>query len=320
MKVSAISVESILSNKEFIQDCKIKAITSDASIKNLVENPFVNRIGLALAGFKESILEGRIHLMGYSEVNYLNNLEEELGKKRVEEIAKKKIPAIVISSSLEPPSYFFELCNKFNIAVFKSTLPSNLLVSKFLFYLSRQLAEKFSCHGTFMDIFGIGVLIIGPPNIGKSESALELISRGHRLIADDHIILRKDISGLIIAEIPREWASGIMEIKSIGFINVNQIFGICAWEKEKEAKLVIKLEDLSEDKIKIGDLQIEEYEIASGIFLPCFTINVKKGRNLALIIEVAVKVFLLKQLGIDFQKSFEAFHNFLCAGKEDEQK
>jgi len=318
MKISPIPVETILSDKDFVEDCKIELLAGEESLNNMVENPFINRVGLALAGFEEAILEGRIHLMGYSEINYLKSLKEDTGKARLEKILKKRIPAILISSNLEAPLYFIDLCKNFNVPLFKSPLPSNLLVSKFIFFLSRFLTEKKGFHGTLMDIFGVGVLITGPAGIGKSESSLELISKGHRLISDDYVILRRDIYGKIIGENPREWASGVMEIKSIGIINVNQVFGLSSWEMEKEIKILIRLEELEEEKV--GGFQMENYEIYPDTFIPCFIINVKKGRNLALIIETAVKVYLLKQLGIDFQSSFDAFHKYLCSDKGNEKK
>lgn len=318
MKVSPISIRTILCNKDFLEETKLEKITGEESLNNMIEHPFINRIGLALADYEEAILKGRLHLMGYSEINFLKKLDENIAKKRIEKILKKNIPAIILSSDLEPPGYLVESCKKNNVALLKSALPSSLLISKFISFLSKYLMERKCFHGTLMDIYGVGVLIIGPSGIGKSESSLELLSKGHRLIGDDYINLRKDISGTIIGEIGRDWASGVMEIKSIGLINVNQIFGLSSWEKEKEVKMVIELNDIEKEE-KLPDLKVIEYEIFEDCHLPCFKINVVKGRNLALIIEVAVKVFLLKQLGFDFQESFIAFQKILCAGKINEK-
>lgn len=319
MKVSPISIRSILTDKDFVNGTKLEKITGEESLKNMVEHPFVNRVGLALAGFEEAILDGRLHLIGYSEINYLKTLNEKEARIRIEKIFKKNIPGIIISSNLTAPNYLVDCCKKANVALLKSPLPSNLLISKFISFLSRYLMERKCFHATLMDIFGVGVLIIGPSGIGKSESSLELISRGHRLIGDDYINLRKDISGAIIGEVGRDWASGVMEIKSIGIINVNHIFGLSSWEKEKEVKIVIELKDIEKEE-KALDLKETQYKIFDDSYLPCFTINVVKGRNLALIIEVAVKVFLLKQLGIDFQDSFLAFQEKLCLRDENEKK
>lgn len=319
MKISPISIRSILSHKDFVKEAKLEKITGEESLKNMVEHPFVNRVGLALAGFEEAVIDGRLHLIGYSEINYLKTLNEKEAKIRIERIFKKNIPGIIISSDLTPPNYLIDCCKKSNVALLKSTLQSNLLIPKFISFLSRYLMERKSFHGTLMDIFGVGVLIIGPSGIGKSESSLELIAKGHRLIGDDYISLRKDISGAIIGEVGKDWASGVMEIKSIGIINVNQIFGLSSWEKEKEVKIIIDLKDIEREE-KPLDLKESSYMVFEGEYLPCFTINVVKGRNLALIIEVAVKVFLLKQLGIDFQDSFLAFQEKLCSSDKNGKK
>lgn len=319
MKISPISIRSILCDRDFVKGTKLEKITGEESLKNMVEHPFVNRVGLALAGFEETILDGRLHLIGYSEINYLKTLNEKEARGRIENIFKKNIPGIIISSDLTPPNYLIDCCKKANVALLKSPFPSNLLIAKFVSFLSRYLMERKSFHGTLMDIFGVGVLIIGRSGIGKSESSLELIAKGHRLIGDDYISLRKDISGAIIGEVGKDWTSGVMEIKSIGIINVNQIFGLSSWEKEKEVKVVIELKDMEKEE-KALDLKETQYKIFDNSYLPCFTINVVKGRNLALIIEVAVKVFLLKQLGIDFQDSFLAFQERLCLGDKNENK
>lgn len=311
MKISPISLRNLLSKKDFVKETKLEKLTGEESLSNMVEHPFINRIGLGLAGYLDALLKGRLHLMGYSEMNYLGTLEESEAKKRIEGILEVQIPGILISSNLKPPSFLLELCKNKNVALLVSSLPSNVLINKAMGFLSRYLMERKCVHGTLMDIFGVGVLITGPSGIGKSESSLELISKGHRLIGDDYINLRKDVNGQIMGEVARDWAEGVMEIKSIGIINVNQIFGLSSWEKEKEVQMVIELKDLEKEE-KVLDFKIKEYEVFEDTYLPCFTINVVKGRNLALIIEVAVKVFLLKKLGIDYQESLIAFQKKLC--------
>lgn len=319
MKISPISLRSLLCKKDFTKETKLEKLTGEESLSNMVEHPFINRVGLALAGYLDALLKGRLHLMGYSEIKYLNTLDEGEARKRIEKILEVQIPGILISSNLKPPPFLVDMCKDKNVALLVSPLPSNVLINKTMSFLSRYLMERKCIHGTLMDIFGVGVLITGPSGIGKSESSLELISKGHRLIGDDYINLRKDVNGEVIGEVGRDWASGVMEIKSIGIINVNQIFGLSSWEKEKEVQMVIELKDLEREE-KVLDFKIENYEVFEDTYLPCFHINVVKGRNLALIIEVAVKVFLLKCLGIDYQESLIAFQKILCLEKQGEKE
>ncbi len=316
MKVTPLSIRFLFLNKNFLKEIKLEKYTGEETLSNIIEHPSINRVGLALAGFEGAIYKNRLHLLGYSEINYLKTLDEKFAKERLEKICLEGIPGIIISSNLEPPKYLIKICKSTKVALMKSALPSNLLISKFSNFLGRYMLERKSFHGTLMDIYGVGVLIIGPSGIGKSEASLELISKGHRLIGDDYVVLRKGLDGEIIGELGRSWAMGAMEIKSIGIINVNQIFGLSSWEREKEVKMIINLKDVEKEKENVFDFQIGKYGVFEDKELACFDIFVAKGRNLALIIEVAVKTFLLYQMGIDYQKSFVAFQENLCLRKE----
>lgn len=318
-KFNPVSIDVLFSNTDFISETKLKNISGKDSLKNFIEHPFINRIGLSLAGFYESLLKGRLHLIGFSEMSYLRTMDEELAKERFEEILKKGIPGILISSNFSPPDFLVKMCREKNVALLLSPLQSNLLINKLTYFLSKILAIKKVVHGTLVDIYGVGVLIVGPSGIGKSESALELISRGHRLIADDLVSIREDLNGKAIGEVGRNWSKGAMEVKSIGLINTNLIFGLSSWEMEKEIDLVIKLKEGLHKEVYLGE-SYKKMKIINNIKVPTIEIEVEKGRNLALIIEVAVKAFLLNKLGYNYPKEFIKFQEKICKEKKYEER
>ena len=258
----------------------------------------VERPGLQLAGFFDYFDSRRIIVLGLTEHEYLRTFTS---KERQEKISRLfsygEIPCIILSRNLEAPEELLAEAKSANCPVFRSPKITTDLMSDLYIYVNRQLAPSTSVHGGLMEVFGVGILLVGQSGVGKSETAMELIKRGHRLIADDNVIL-KEIAHELTGTAP-EAIRHFMELRGIGIINVRNMYGSGSILDEKTVQLVIELEHWQRDKsyARIGDEeQTAEY---LGVKLPKLTIPVSPGRNLAIIIEVAARNYRLKSMGYD---------------------
>jgi len=212
----------------------------------------------------------------------------------LENIFSKRIPAIIITNNLNPPEHLIKLCNMYNVPLFQTDLQTSELIQRLTKILEDELSSKVFIHGVMVDIHGIGVLIEGESGIGKSEIALELIQKGHRLIADDVVKLRFVPPDLIIGE-SVEGLKNHIEIRGLGIINIEELFGISAVRIQKRLDIIISLLP-SESKLDFDRLGFEnnEREIL-GVKIPVIELPVSPGRNLAMIIEIAARIFMLKR-------------------------
>ncbi len=256
----------------------------------------LNRPGLQMAGFFEYFAVNRFQLFGMVEMTYLQNLDPDLKAQRLEQFFRSGIPCVLIGRNLTPPDEMIEAAKKYSTPILMSGLTTTKLSHKATVYLDRVLAPSISRHAGLMDVYGVGIMLTGDSGVGKSETALELVKRGHRLVADDVVEIRKLSDNQLIGQSP-EVIRHMMEIRGLGIIDVCTLYGLGAVMLEKSIELAIHLEPGSMENIdRLGTST--EYLTLLGVKVPTMTIPVRPGRNLAIIIEVASMNFRLKSMGV----------------------
>jgi HPr kinase/phosphorylase len=279
--------------KEGKQLLQLILISNSEGLENNITHSKIQKPGLALAGYVDFIHPGRIQILGKLEINYLKELSLKERMKVLSKIFQKKMCCIVITSNLEPPKELLNLANKSKIPVFKSSLTTSQCIEGITNFLSKKLAPRKKIHGVLLDIYGQGVLIVGESGIGKSECAVELIVRGHRLVSDDVIEIYRTSEGRIIGSSP-SLIRYHLEVRGLGIINIRELFGISSIILEKEIDLIIELKKWEPDAAfdRLGLESFKKYDLL-GVSLPLIIIPVAPGRNLAILIEIAVRKHLL---------------------------
>ena len=273
--------------EELIEKMNLKNVTPEIDVeKAVLTHPDVNRPALQLAGFFDHFDKERVQIIGYVEQAYINNLSQEQRRTVYDKLLAEKIPCLVYSRGQMPDEDMLELCNHYDVPCLVSDKTTSDLMAEVIRWLKVKLAPCISIHGVLVDVFGEGVLIMGESGIGKSEAALELIKRGHRLVTDDVVEIRKVSDETLIGSAP-DITKHFIELRGIGVIDVRQLFGMSAIRAESQINLVVQFEQW--DNTKFYDrLGIEDHYIdILDIQVPCVTIPVRPGRNLASIVEVA---------------------------------
>ncbi|HVO40115.1 MAG TPA: HPr(Ser) kinase/phosphatase [Spirochaetia bacterium] len=263
----------------------------------------INRPGLELGGFYENFAHQRIQIFGRGENAFLQKLAKEKRRGEMEKLFEFPIPCCVFTHSLEPTADFFDIADKAGCPILQTDLSSSEFTMRILRVLSTIFAPKQTVHGVLVEVFGIGVLLEGDSGVGKSESALSLIERGHRLVADDMVEIRR-VSGNILMGSGAQVVSHHMEIRGLGIINITHLFGVGAIRDRKQIQLVVKLEfwDPKKNYDRIG---AEENTVdILGVHVPCVVIPIKPGRNIPVIIETAARNERLKKMGYYSAREF----------------
>ena len=258
----------------------------------------VNRPGLALSGYLDYFASDRVQILGNTEIHYMERLAPSELAYRLENMFSFEIPAFLLSRNLRPSNLFLDMCNRQGIPVLQSHLSTDELISRIIVFLAEQFAPCTEIHATAVDCYGVGVLIVGSPGIGKSEVALELVERGHLLVADDLVELKR-IGDETLMAMTNPQIEHCMEIRGVGIVDVKSIFGVGRVTDSKPISLVVELEEwkkegeydrtgLTEDFTEILDLQI-----------PHLRLPVRPGRNIAIILEVAALNHRLKEMGVN---------------------
>ena len=266
----------------------------------------VNRPGLILAGYDDYFDPGRIQFLGLSEMGYLNNLDDEVRKRSVERLLSKKPSAIIITRSLEYFQDLRDLVEKYGIPLLRTSETTSNFMSAMISYLNVELAPRITRHGVLVEVYGEGVLILGDSGVGKSETAVELIKRGHRLIADDAVEIRKVSAKSLVGSAP-ENIRHFIELRGIGIINARRIFGMGAVKMTEKIDMVVQLEIWDSSKVYDRMGLDNEYTEILGVSVPITVVPVKPGRNLAVIIEVAAMNNRQKKMG--YNAARELLHN-----------
>ena len=266
----------------------------------------INRPGLILSGFEEFFDNTRINYLGKTEVGYIESFSEEERKDRVGLFMSKKPACVVITSSLDCPDALLEFAKKYDVPLLRTNEPTSRSMAAIIAYLNVELAERITRHGVFVEVYGEGVLILDDSGVGKSESAVELIKRGHRLIADDAVEIKKTGSNTIVGSAP-ENIRHFIELRGIGIINARRIFGMGAVKLSEKIDMVIQLEPWDSEKVYDRMGMDNEYTEILDVRVPYTVIPVKPGRNLAVIIEVAAMNNRQKKMG--YNAARELMHN-----------
>ena len=263
----------------------------------------VNRPGLPLTGFTELYQPNRLQIIGREEHTYLSELDPETRYKNIDKFLAAHPICVIMSSSLEPQAEFLTLSRKYDVPLLRTSVRTSEFMASLISWLNVQTAPMFTRHGVRVEVYGIGILILGDSGIGKSETAIELVKRGHRLIADDAVEIRRVSSKTLVACAP-ELIRHYIELRGIGIVDVRRLFGIGAVKETEKVELVIKLEPWVEGKMydRMG-LQNDKMDIM-GIEVPSLTIPVRPGRNLSVVIEVAAMNQRQKQMGYNTAEEF----------------
>ena len=263
----------------------------------------VNRPGLAISGYLEYFANDRIQILGNTEIHYMEHMEPSVLVRRLDSMFSFEIPAFVLSRNLNAQSLFLDLCNQRGVPVLRSAHSTDEVISRIILSLSEEFSPETVVHGTAIDCFGVGCLIVGAPGVGKSETALELVERGHRLVADDVVALKRRREDFLYAE-TNPMIEHHMEIRGLGIIDIKGIFGVGCVRNTKRIGLVVELEFWDKESTYDRTGLTEETVDILGIPISYLRIPVRPGRNLAIIIEVAALNHRLKELGVNPAERF----------------
>jgi HPr kinase/phosphorylase len=273
---------------------------------NQIVSPRIQKLGLALAGFSHYIHAGRIQVVGQNEISYLLQFDGEHRIEILNNLNPEQISCILITKNLEPPPELLRIADSKSLPILRTAQVSSNAISTVSNHLQEILAPQITLHGVLMEIHGIGVLILGESGIGKSECALDLITRGHQLISDDTIIVRR-LGDRLIGSSP-DLTVEHLEIRGLGIINVRDLFGVSAIGKPKPIELVIEVEKWN-DVAHIERLGLDRHE--KEIFdvkITKFVLPITAGRNLSTLVETAVRIHLLRDSGFDAAKNLVEKH------------
>ena len=301
---------------EVVEKMDLKNLTPKVELAGReVTVPDVNRPALQLVGFFDHFDSNRVQIIGHVEYNYLKTLDEEVKKKVCHELLEYKLPCVIFSKSLQPDEVFLELAEQHDVPVFNTTNRTSAFTAELTRWLNVKLAPCISIHGVLVDVYGVGVLIMGESGIGKSEAALELIKRGHRLVTDDVVEIRKVSDDTLVGSAP-DITRHFIELRGIGIVDVKSMFGVQSVRDTQNIDLVITLEDWDKDK-EYDRLGLEEeYTEFLGNKVVCHSIPIRPGRNLAIIVESAAVNHRQKQMGYNAaQELYKRVQENLIKGK-----
>lgn len=297
-----ITVEKFLSlNEEKNNFLKVRLITDSIGMNNEIISYEVNRPGMALFGYFKDFAFERIQIFGKGEGNYVLTLAKENRLDIFEELFKYKMPLCIFTYNLNPPESFIKIAKKNNVCVIISELKTMDVIRNIENLIEEELIESHTVHGGLVEVFGVGVLILGKSGVGKSEATLELISKGHRLISDDTVEFKKLNDGRIIGR-KNEFIKHNMEVRGIGVVDISRLSGMSAIRDKKRLDLVIELENWNDDEqYDRTGLEEKTYNILN-TEIPYIKIPVRSGRNICILIETAAKNFRLKEMGYNSAK------------------
>ncbi|QQK81553.1 HPr kinase/phosphorylase [Salicibibacter cibi] len=289
--------------KDLIDRFSLELLSGEEGIYRLITTSDISRPGLEMAGFFTYYPRRRLQLLGRSELTFLEQLDGDVKLERLDKLCTANTPGVIISRGLEASAELLSISEKSGVPIMRANDTTTRISSQLTEFLEAQLAETTAVHGVLVDIYGIGVLLTGASGVGKSETALDLVRRGHRLVADDSVEISQQHGDTLMGR-PPELIKHLLEIRGLGIIDVMTLFGAGAVRPFKRITLNVHLELWDEDKaydrlgIDEDTMRIIETDI------PKYTIPVRPGRNLAVIVEVAAMNFRLKRMGINAAQEF----------------
>lgn len=269
----------------------------------VIRSQDVNRPGLLFAGYEGYFDPERIEFIGLAEMGYLKSLDEKTKQERLELFFSLKPSAAIITRGLEPWQEMLELSAKYGVPLLRTDETTSQIMTTLISYLGVELAERITRHGVLVEVYGEGILILGDSGVGKSETAIELIKRGHRLIADDAVEIKKVSAKTLVGSAP-EIIRHYIELRGIGIVDVRRIFGMGAVKETEKIDMIIKLEPWVQGKMYDRLGLDSEFTDLMGISVPTTTIPVRPGRNLAIILEIAAMNNRQKRMGYNTAEEF----------------
>lgn len=295
--------EKKVSIKDIIRDLKLDIIYMPEDKEYFVYSQDINRPGLQYAGYFEHFAYDRIQIVGKGEYTYFQYMDGKTREERLDKIFSYEIPAMILTRGLEVNEDAMKMAKKHKRVILSTKSNTTRFINRLSNYLDAFLAPSITIHGVLVDIYGIGVLIKGESSIGKSETALELVQRGHRLVADDAVEIKKTDDTVVVGQSP-ELIRHFMEIRGIGIIDIRSLYGVGAVKNTKKIDMIVYLESWDEsnyyDRLGLD----KEYEEIMGIPVEKLVVPVKPGRNTAMILEVASMNFRQRGMGYDAALEF----------------
>lgn len=257
----------------------------------------IQKPGLAMTGYVDFVKSGRLQVLGASEIGYLESKASDERRRVLARLCEQPVPCITVTKALDIPPELVDLCADNELPLLSSKLMSSLFIDRITLYLDSHLAPRTTVHGVLVDVYGVGVLIIGQAGVGKSECALDLVVRGHRLVADDVVEIRRRSGDILLGRGP-ELIRHHMELRGLGILDVEHLFGAASIREVKRVELVVLFEEWN-DNVEYDRLGLDEerYEILD-VGLPYIRLPVASGRHLSILIEVAVRNRILKLTGV----------------------
>ncbi|MGX5378013.1 HPr(Ser) kinase/phosphatase [Ligilactobacillus sp. LYQ135] len=306
--------------KQLVDACDLTVYSGEEFLeKHRIKTDDISRPGLELTGYFDYYPNERVQIFGMTEISFSKRLSKENQEKVMARLCTPQTPCLVVARDLPIPEGMAKAASEKNIPILRTKSPTSRIASKITYYLQGRLATRQSLHGVLVDIYGLGVLITGDSGVGKSETALDLIKRGHRLIADDRVEVYKQDEMTIYGE-PPQILTHLLEIRGVGIIDVMNLYGAGAVRSRAHISLIVHLENWSKDKQfdRLGSG--EERQEILGVTIPKITIPVKVGRNMAIIVEAAAMNYRAKTMGYDATKKFDENLNNLIQEHSSEDQ
>ena len=301
---------------------KLKWVAGSSGKERLLEPSTARFPGMALVGHLNFVHPNRVQVVGEAEIQYLQRLDKKERQKEVHDLfASKRTAVVVVANKMPATSDLVQEAERAKLALFTSPLPSPVVIDHMQYYLTRALALRTTVHGVYMEVMGTGVLITGESGIGKSELALELLSRGHRLIADDAVELIRVGPDVLVGQCPRG-LSDYLEVRGLGILDVRMMFGETAVRHKKKLHLVVHLEQIEPRRMsQIDRLQAQmKTRAILDVEVPTVILYVGPGRNLAVLVEAATRSYILRTWGINQVEEFMKRHQELIHSNSMETK
>jgi HPr kinase/phosphorylase len=299
---NCLSIQELLDDIDY--GLGLSLLAAKRGLKNRIFSSRIQKPGLALAGYTAHFHPDRVQVLGNTEISYLNKIDNQLAVECIKEICSFPISCFIITTGLVPPQFFLESVESAGIPTLSTSLKSSTFISLITKFLEERLLPTTHLHGVLVEVLGVGILLTGKSGIGKSECALDLIIRGHRLVADDMVYIKKKMPATLVGQ-SEESIQHLMEIRGLGIINVKDLYGVSAIREKKIIDILIELMewDSTQEYDRLG---VDDHRTSIlGVEIPHIIIPVRPGRNLGSIIEVAARNFLLKGMGchsaLDFQ-------------------
>jgi len=298
----SFSLRELLNDSEY--GLGLALLAGERGLDHQVSSPRIQKPGLALAGYTEHLHPARIQVLGNTEISYLTSIDEHVADESIRKLCGFPISCFIVTKSLQPPRFLLAHAETAGIPVFNTHHQSSTFISLITKFLEERLLPTTHMHGVLIDVLGVGILLTGKSGIGKSECALDLVIRGHRLVADDMVFIKKKMPAALVGQ-SEESIQHLMEIRGLGIINIKDLYGVSSIRDKKIIDMQLELVEwdpsFEYDRLGVDD----QHVTILGVDIPHICIPVRPGRNLGSIIEVAARNFLLKGMGYHSARDFQ---------------